>query len=516
MGLKRIYRDVLQQTCGVMGVFCFLSLIFVGGYLYVDYHRYLSSYNITQQSELQAAQEKISLNVDNLKKLSTLTAKRIVASLGDIKRIQHILVSSHSLLPDAEFLKIQKMSYEKFSYPQSLITRFGVVPLDVGKKSLNAPDGNNPAISFDQDSVHSKIGVFNQAGHLDGILEIHVPPSHFKETLKIGPTLSFELGSANILLQKSPLPLYGKEPKPFLEYLAQNMSHYTVFLLFIIFSLIFIALGIYYSRFRIKQTFQEEIEYLKDELSKAQADANKENAALLTYQKRIETHQVTCQAYKSFQINFQNHRREQLHHILRSLDVVIRSFKNPNAALPANELIEILGSCLLTAEHISSGVLSPSKQEPVKVINVLGNIRSLFTEKMYKSDLTMELHCPENLIYYGDPLFVEFVLLNLIGKPLHMVPKNGKVGIKVTDQTEGLHVQVKDNGFLVNDKSQKQLQQAFDFFMPEELFQQLCRDNGFLYEYAKDKDGLNMGKILFPKVLEEPLDSNVIPLFNKN
>src|SRR5206468_2765539 len=98
--------------------------------------------------------------------------------------IQNILISSYSLLPDREFLKIQKMTYEKLSKPQHLITRFGVAPLDSNKSSLNTPHDSGTSIFFDQNSVHSKTWIFDQNGQLDGILEIHVSLSHFKETLK--------------------------------------------------------------------------------------------------------------------------------------------------------------------------------------------------------------------------------------------------------------------------------------------------------------------------------------------
>lgn len=141
-------KKLFQLTAGVMGVFCLLSLLFIGTYLYVDYQQYISSYKITQQAELKIAQDKINANVDNIKKLSVLTAKRIAASNGNIKRIQHILVSSYALLPDRDFLKIQKVAYEKHSLPQHLITRFGISPLNLNRPSTDKPQGEGPSIFF--------------------------------------------------------------------------------------------------------------------------------------------------------------------------------------------------------------------------------------------------------------------------------------------------------------------------------------------------------------------------------
>lgn len=522
MKLNHACRGISKLTLGIVGVFCFLSLLFVGAYLYIDYQRYLASSKATQLAELKSAQEKISLNLENMKKLSALTVKRIAAVSGDRTRIQNILLSSHALLPDSDFLKILKVTYEKLSPPQCLITRFGVVPHAHNKQPLNGPElvkvpaDKGPTILIDQDSVYARTWVFDQEDTLEGVLEIHVASSHFKETLRIGSTLSFIPGAARVLLQKNPFPLYGNLPESFWGYFVQQIDHYSVFLLFIIFAIIFIATSNIYSRFYIQRDSQEERDSLRDQLAESQRENNKANDALLTSQKRTETHQVTCQSYKQFQTNFLVHQREQLNHVLRSLDVVMRSLQNQNASLSSQETVEILKSCLNVVEHVSSGTPLDIKREPIRIHKTLANIRSLFTEKMYKSDFTMEVHCPEELVHYGDSLTVEFVLLNLIGKPLYMVPKNGKVEVRASDQKGALQIQVKDNGFPINEKSQKQLQQAFEFFISEGDFQQLCQDNGFYYEYTKDKDGLNRSTILLPKVGEESPHNNVIPLFNKS
>jgi len=139
MKLSYAYKDISQLTLGIVGMFCVLSFLLIGGYLYVDYQRYLSTYKITQQRELQSTQDKINSNVHNIKKLSALTTKRIDASNGDTKCIQNILVSTYALLPDRDFLKIQKITYEKFSLPQFLITRLGIVPFKAGKFGRNKP-----------------------------------------------------------------------------------------------------------------------------------------------------------------------------------------------------------------------------------------------------------------------------------------------------------------------------------------------------------------------------------------
>lgn len=514
MSFRLAHKTLFQPIAGIMGFFCLLSLFFIGTYLYVDYQRYISSYKITQQAELKAAQEKINTNVDNIKKLSVLTAKRIAASNGNIKRIQHILVSSYVLLPDRDFLKIQKVAYEKHSLPQHLITRFGISPLNADRPSINKTQGEGSSIFFNQNSVYSKAWVFNQNNQLDGILEIHVPMAHFKETLKLGSTLSFASDSAHVPLQKNPFPIYGKLPS-FWGYFIENIGHFALFFLFVMLTAPFIAISTLYARFRIKQNFQEDMESLTNELSELRKESYQANESLLTAQKQTATHQATCQSYKVFQSNFQNRQRVQLHHVLRSLDVVMRSLQDPDRALPPQDLVNILKSCLPVVERTVNGTVFMEIHEPVNIFKILENIRSLFTEKMYKSDLTLEVDCPNNLTYWGDSLGIEFVLLNLIGKSLHRAPKNGKVDIKVIEHNEGFSIDVKGNGFPVSEKSKRQIQQAFDFFMSDASFQQLCQENGLFYEYVEERGGSHMAKIFFSRKRADSLESNVISLFNK-
>lgn len=507
-------REVGQLTWAVVGVFCLLALLFIGGYLYVDYRHYLSIYEVAQQSELQSVQEKASRNIENLKKLSVLTDKRIAVLSGNVQQIQNVLVSTPSLLPDRDFFKIQKVTYAKHSQPQSLITRFGTLPLEDENRSTSLGEDGAPSVLFDQEKAYSKTWIFNPNGKPEGVLEIHVALPHFKETLKIGSTLSFVPEARFSTLQKEPFPIYGMPPETFWGYVSQHIVHYTLFFLFFILSVVFIILNNLYSRFRIRKNIQEELEILQDELSEAQVDCEKANDNLLSAQKRIETHQMTCHAYKQFQASLSHHQKEQLDHVLRSLDVVMGSFKNPNIELPVKDIMDILMSCLGVIEDISNGALPQAKHESVNVKKILANVRALFTEKMYKSDLTLETHCPDQLTYYGDPLLLEFMLLNLIGKPLYMAPKNGKVEVKASDHKEDLQIQVKANGFAANPKSLHQIQQSFDLFISEDRFHQLCRENGFVYEFDEDKDGLNVTKLVFPKMREEMRESNVIS-FNK-
>ena len=260
MEVKQDYRTnqkrIFQYILGTMGIVSVFSLIFIGTYLYLDYHNYLLSFERAQQSDLKIAQEKISSNIDSLKKLSLLTGKRIASSLGNVQRIQNILSSSHTLLPETELLKIQKITYKKLSHPNKLITRFGPLPIEPKVTPSDTPHENNPLIFFDQNGVNSKTWIFDQEGHLDGILEMEVPLSYFKNKLNIGSTLSFVPDKTHVFLQKDPLPFYGKLPDSFWEYGIKNRGHFAVFLLFMFFSLFVIAVSSHYLLHQIKKNYK--------------------------------------------------------------------------------------------------------------------------------------------------------------------------------------------------------------------------------------------------------------------
>ncbi len=207
MRLTYDLRKLIKPTFLWMAVYVVGSFVFVGAYVYVDYQSYLSSYEETQHAELAAAQQKLHSNLENLKNLSVLTAKRIASSRGDLKRIQNILNSSYSLLPDADYFRIEKITYNKLSKPQSRITRFGTLSLKPEGNPSEIPHQNGPVVAFHEDSIICKNWVFNTEGNLEGFLEISLDPSAFKATLPMGNTLSFTALRSQTLLQQGPFPI---------------------------------------------------------------------------------------------------------------------------------------------------------------------------------------------------------------------------------------------------------------------------------------------------------------------
>lgn len=513
MGFAHDLRGILKPISLWLSFYAISSLAFVGVYVYVDYQNDLSSYQETQKVQLSEAQSKIRSNIENLKKLSVLTSNRLAIAHGDLKRIQNILSSSYSLLPDSSYLKIEKVVYNKLSQPQSRITRFGALSLRSEQIPSETPNQSVPIVVFHETSIVCKNWVFDAEGNLEGFLEISLDPSTVKATLPMGSTLSFTSLSAHDLLQTDPFPIYGKISDTFWEHAIKKRAHYAIFFLFILFCLIAMTLSSYWLWWRIKKVYRGRIQVLKDVLSQVQANEEKAKTVLYAHQQRTQSHQISCQAYKKFQVSFRHHQRQQIEHILRSLDVVMNSYKRPKTELPFKDLIEIVQSCIKIGENLCDGVASKISNESINVLSALDNIQDLFTEKIHKSSLEIEINCSDNLLYYGDPALMELALLNVIGKPIHSVPPNGKVITKAINQKEDLHIQVKDNGFFFDKKILSQLNQSFDLFLPQEIFHKFCQENNLLYEHHRTKNGFNNTKISFPKLVEKTLESNVVPFF---
>lgn len=516
MRLAHDLRKLIKPAFLWMALYVISSLAFVGVYVYIDYQSYLFSYAETQQAELKVAQKKLLSNFENLKKLSALTSKRIASSHGNLKRIQNILNSSYSLLPDAESFRIEKITYNKLSKPQSRMTRFGPLSLKPEHVSSETPHQKGPVTVFHENAITCKNWVFNGEGNLEGFLEISLDPLAFKATLPMGNTLSFEKLFDHILLQQNPLPIYGHLPDLFWKYAIKQQGLYALFFLFMIFVLIVVDLHYYWLQRRVKKAYRERIRQLKSDLSLSQASLEKKKTALFALQQQIHSQQVSFQAYKRFQIAMRNHRKEETDYLHRSLNLIVSFYNKESTALPSKDLLEVIESCLKVTERFAEGAVSKVRNEPIKVLSILDNIQELFAEKIHKSTLDVEVICSENLVYESDPCFLELVLINVIGRPLHSVPPQGKITIKATNQKAGLHIQVRDQGFFFDKKILNQLNQSFDFFLSQDVFRKICQDNSLHYEHYQGKNGFNVTKILFPKPEGKLSEGNVIPFSRKS
>jgi hypothetical protein len=82
---------------GVMSLLVFDTLIFIPSYVFFEYQKYISTYQKNQLEEVKLILHKIKAFLGKIQELGDLTSYRIIATEGDIKQIQNILISAPRL-----------------------------------------------------------------------------------------------------------------------------------------------------------------------------------------------------------------------------------------------------------------------------------------------------------------------------------------------------------------------------------------------------------------------------------
>jgi len=518
MGFKQGFRDGLKPVLGVTRAFVAFTFLFVGLYVFFEHKTYLSDYKRVQQEEINTLQEKTKTSLEHLTKLSELTSKRLASSQGEVQRIQNILISVPRLSPDHTFPKIQKVSYHKLTPPEMTITRFGMLPLDPTlAPQREATQGDKTSIAFDKNAVIGKAMVLNSEGEIEGILEIELDLLEFQASLGTLQTLAFSPSEGvGHLIHNMPFAIYGKSFKNFWGFAAENKFLYAMFLFYMSFCLIFLPGAVYYLDRRRKNNQRREREALEMSHAQLTAKVGHQDDIIQIHEQNQESQQISNQSYQEVRSLLSNRQKAGTTYITRSLDVLEQSFFNPNIHLSEAEFIEIIRSCRKESRPLSYGSVSEVKNEAIDIKDMLEHICELFTAKIHASNLMVNIVCPKTVPFSGDPFFIQFLLITLIGKPIYRAPKNGKIVIRVKTQKMGLYIEVQDNnGLPYSEKAERLIKKSFDLFMTQDEFQQSCQDHGLTHMYSKDNKGFNVNKIVIPASSDsaEMSGSNVVPLF---
>ncbi len=508
------FRYILRPFSVSAAVVVLVVLFFISAYAFLEHHWHLSAYRTTQQNELKAFHHKVATTIKDLKDLSKLTEARILASKGDLKRIQNILISVYRLLPNYSFPKIQKVSYAKLSMPQMVVTRVGMSPLS---PPVSDTLEKGSSLIFGDNTIISKSFVRNEKGKLEGVFDIQIELAEFKdslgryETISLSPFSSLE--EEHFVLQQEPFDVYAKAPANFWEFVSINILRYLSMLSICLFCIIFVNVRFYFFYRRLQNTYETKLKGLEVQYLKASEKLDLLTKDLSVSQKNLECHQISVEAYRAFYTRVMHRKSEHIHYILRSLEIVKQALQNPTNPLPEAERIEIVDSCRDTGRLLSKGLIAKVKTEPIKLKHLLDGILLLFAERVHRFNITLTINCHKDLIFYGDPLLTEFVLATLIGKPIHRVPKNGKVSIVIRTQNDSLCCDVEDNGYFLLEDKEEFIKKSFDLFMLKDAFHQVCQENGFVYEHSKTDNGNNVSKIIFSSPSQDISVRNVIPLF---
>ena len=500
------------------GLFVFTLGVFVAVYSFFEYGSYLSAYQTTQRLEHQAVQQKTEATFKKLEELLQLTSSRIGFSQDNFQQIQNILISAPRLYTSQELPSVQSLNYYERAKPYRVVSRLGISSLEqVQPLTLPAPPKTAEMI-IQKDIIISKFPVFDENKALKGILEIQLSLSEFKaflgdlRTLSLSPLSSAKEPNSGPL-QKKPFAIYPKSPDSFEKFVFDRKNHYGIFFCFSLIAFFVLLCSLFYFYVYFQKAYGKKIETLEGDLLKAGHAEKGRNENLLEMQEKYKSCWTSLQSYKRMYANLNRRKREDAKQLYESLNMIAQAFKTPKAQRSAEQYFTFIQSCIKLAELLSKGIITSLRREKVSFTSLLEEVPSLFADKMYKSKIKIEMTCLEDLWFYGDPLFTELILMNVIGKAIHRTPKNGKILVTVTGQEDAIHFELRDKGFSLIDDTESLFKQSFDLFMPNDLVKKMCHKNGLRYHSVKDGEDFNVTTICISTYPVEDSEDNIIRLF---
>ena len=492
-----------------------LSSIFILSYAYVNYRGYLKSYLESQAFELKMIQKRKEEIVKDFHGLLELTIKRFQTSANDVQKIQKILNSFDFLSLNANLPSIQKFSYYKLTPTPTLITRFGVIPFPLEHYPTETHINKGIFIRFQGEKIIGKSRVLNENNELVGILEAEL--SDFKSLVGNLVTLSFDKSAfESKLIHEEPFSLYAKSPDSYGKFMLIHKSHYLIFILYGVLCTLLAIFSFYSIHRHFQKKYENTMTDLENSLAQKREEAEKLLQTLENQKQEHQNHQLSYQAIKTFYTQLNERQKKQALSITRSLNVVRASLDDSAVYLSDKEREELLDSCITNSQLLSNRSLGMLNREQFNIKMSLEYIQLFFAEKLYKSNILLDISCPPTVLFEGDRFLNEFILLNLIGKSIYRVPKNGKVFVRVSQEDGLTSFEIQDNGYSLSNVAEKLIKKSFDLLMEDQALYQLCLENGIMHEHSRSTDSINITKITFSNTSQEIFSDNVVQLFEKN
>lgn len=516
MDLTKTLKLIAAPLLVGAGVFILIFAAFTATYSFFEYQSYLSSYQTKQQGELKAVQKKTEVILKKVGELLQVTSNRITASKDDPQHIQSILISAPRLYTPQELPNIQSLVYYMLSKPFTTVSRFGVLPSTHSQPSPPQGPLKEATVIFQDDVMISKLPFFNEGKTLKGILEIKITSAEFKAFLGDVRTLSltyFPSSQDFQVLQKTPFTIYANPPDSFWDFAFENQNRYGIFCCYTLLSFLLFVSCVLYLRLYFQEKYGNKINEITVHLAVAAKEGEEFKEKLTISDQKYKSCSTSFQAYKKLYANLNIEKQEQALQICNGLDAVIQGIKGTKLHYSTAQQFELLQSCLKFARLASEGRILQKRTEEINLTDLTDAVSALFADKMHKSKTTVELTCPDNLCFYGDPLFTELLLVNIIGKAIYRLSRNGKVVITVNDQGETLCFELRYKEFVADDISAEAFKKSFDLFISENILKKMCHENDIQYISLRDKKGFNITKIIIQKFPLEDTGNNLVKLF---
>jgi hypothetical protein len=228
-----------------------------------------------------------------------------------------------------------------------------------------------------------------------------------------------------------------------------------------------------------------------------------------------ELHQTSCLIQRNLQGDIKKKRQEYMGYLIESLTLLKKSNKDPKIPLTDQDRMDMLELCLRLAKPLFMGLWEPTRKEEVDLKEIIQNIPLLFAEKIHTLNIDVEIDIPSEMTstLKWEPVFVEVLLINAVGKIIYRVPNRGRILVSLREEDTDFYLEIRDNGYVLQSSAANLINYLHDFFISDEFFQQICRDNSIGYSTTQSKDDdMNVTFLMFPAPQEEIANSNVEPL----
>ena len=119
--------------------------------------------------------------------------------------------------------------------------------------------------------------------------------------------------------------------------------------------------------------------------------------------------------------------------------------------------MDMLELCLRQAKPLFIGLWEPTRKEEVDLEEIIQNIPLLFAEKIHTLNIEVEIDISSEMTstLKWEPVFVEVLLINAIGKIIYRLPNQGKVLVTLREEKGDFHLESRDNGYVFTELGSK-------------------------------------------------------------
>ena len=499
-------RSIIKPGVLTITLILIVACIFMSISLYVEYQRYLGTYQVAQTIEINDIKQKEATLVKEFEAVLKLTASRIEAAEDNLERIQKIIASLMYLTVKQISLSFQIVSYHKLSDPECVITRLGVRALE----KIFAPSELFPNQKVTFWKKHFLLGRFpiSRNGSFDGVLEVRI----------YNPSLTAYFGSLSkikIFVKDGIIRFDKKAAISFWKFVKENERKFSVFGVSTFVMLLILACGFFIASRTARKKYSQQAQDLGEALTLSEQQAVELKGELINNGKTMQSLQVSRQSHFKLVAAIRLRQMQVAKWISQSLDVLKQSKLNPNIYISEQDFFDILHKCQEMVQSLSLGLGKSLEKEDVDLKKIISSTLRLFDEKTHKSNISVEINVPEDIcVIHGDALLVEVLFMNVLGKTIHRVPKNGVVSISLKEDDNNFHLEIIDNGYSNTESADRLIKKSFDLFLSDVNFLDICRENGLSFSSKKETKGLNASFLTLPIHEEEGLKNNVVKLFN--